>query len=222
MTESLPETVDGAIARAASPRIAEMERACDVMAVGPGLTTAEETVAVVRELLSRAEVPVVLDADGLNAFSGRGHELKCSGPLIVTPHPGEMARLMSTPARAVSAAQVQQDRLGSARLLATRQGCYVILKGHRTVIADPEGEIWINPTGNPGMATGGSGDVLTGVVAGLLAQGISPLEACALAVYVHGLAGDLAAADLGETSLMAGDLIDYLPEAFLHLERAAP
>jgi NAD(P)H-hydrate epimerase len=221
MTEALEETEQGAIARAAAPALAALERACDVMVIGPGLTAGQETASLVRDLVATAQVPVVLDADGLNAYAGRSGELEAQVPLVVTPHPGEMARLLSPPGgQPVGAAQVQEDRIGVARTLATRRSCYVILKGHRTVIADPEGDVWINTTGNPGMASGGTGDALTGIVAALLAQGISPLESCALAVYVHGLAGDLAAADIGETSLMAGDLIDYLPEAFLHLERS--
>jgi NAD(P)H-hydrate epimerase len=221
MTEALAETDDGAVAREAAPSLAALEQACDVMVLGPGLTAGEETASLVRDLVDTAQVPVVLDADGLNAFAGRSGDLRTSVPLILTPHPGEMARLLSPPSGPpVGAAQVQADRVGVARTLAMQQACYVILKGHRTVIADPEGDVWINTTGNPGMATGGTGDALTGIVGALLAQGISPLESCALGVYVHGLAGDLAAADVGETSLMAGDVIDYLPEAFLHLERA--
>ncbi|MGH9870707.1 MAG: NAD(P)H-hydrate dehydratase [Candidatus Polarisedimenticolia bacterium] len=224
MTEPLPETDSGTLSAAAAGPLAALESACDVMAVGPGLTALEETAALVRALVTRANVPVVLDADGLNAFVGRAAELRGeSRPLILTPHPGEMGRLMGRPGETpITPAAVQKDRVGAVRTFAMDHACYVVLKGHGTLVADPDGEIWMNPTGNPGMATGGTGDALTGIIAALMAQGLSPLESCVLGVYVHGLAGDLAAADLGETSMMAGDLIEYLPEAFLHLERAAP
>ncbi|HKY32279.1 MAG TPA: NAD(P)H-hydrate dehydratase [Candidatus Polarisedimenticolia bacterium] len=223
MTEGLPETPPGALSAAAAPALKELERGCTVLAIGPGLTAGEETSALVREMVSGASVPVVLDADGLNAFTGRAEELRGDDrPLVLTPHPGEMARLLSAPrGPQVTAAQIQADRVEAARSFAVGHGCLLILKGHRTVIADPEGDVFINPTGNPGMATAGSGDALTGIIAGLLGQGLAPLEAAALAVYVHGLAGDLAAADHGENALMARDIIDYLPEAFLQLEGAA-
>src|SRR5262249_2999975 len=186
----------------------------------PGLTTVEETAALVREIVGETPLPVVLDADGLNAYAGRAELLRGeSRVLILTPHPGEMARLLSRPGAPVSTAQVQSDRVGIARAFAKDHACYLVLKGHLTVVAEPSGQVWVNPTGNPGMATGGSGDVLTGVLAGLLGQGLSPLESCLLGVFTHGLAGDLAAADYGENSLMARDIIDYLPDAFLQLER---
>ncbi len=221
MTEALPQTHDGALSRAAAPFLRDLMRAADVLAVGPGLTTSPETVSLVREIVGETSLPVVLDADGINAFAGAAGELKGDARvLILTPHPGEMARLLSGPGgKKVAAAEVQADRIGIARSFARGHDCYLVLKGHRTLIAEPSGQVWINPTGNPGMATGGSGDVLTGILAGLLAQGLSPLEACLLGVYAHGLAGDLAAADVGETSLMARDIIDYLAEAFLQLER---
>ncbi len=223
MTEALAETREGALSRESPAEVRRLAEACDVMAIGPGLTATEETAAAVRAIVAESEVPVVLDADGLNAFAGRASELSGeSRPLILTPHPGEMARLLGAPdSPAVTPAQVQRDRLELARGFSRAHACHLVLKGRRTIIADPDGEAWINLTGNPGMATGGTGDALTGVIAGLLAQGLSALEACALGVYVHGLAGDLAAADLGETSLIAGDVIDYLAEAFQHLEDAA-
>ena len=223
MTVALPETSAGAISRAATPILVELMQASDVLVVGPGLTAGEETAKLVREIVSESALPVVLDADGLNAYAGRSGELKGEERvLILTPHPGEMARLLSAASgQTRSAAQVQEDRVGLARAFAREHSCYLVLKGHLTVVAEPSGQAWINPTGNPGMATGGSGDVLTGVLAGLLGQGLSPLEACLLGVFAHGLAGDMAAADYGETSLMARDLIEYLPEAFLRLEREA-
>ncbi len=223
MTEALPETSSGTVSRAAAPLLRTLVEACDVLAVGPGLTTVEDTSALVREIIASTGHPVVLDADGLNAFAGRADELNgASRVLILTPHPGEMARLLRRQdGSKMTAADVQDDRVGVARSFAAERSCYLVLKGHRTVIAEPGGEVWINPTGNPGMASGGSGDVLTGVLAGLLAQGLSPLESCLLGVYLHGLAGDLAASARGETSLIARDIIAHLSEAFLHLERAA-
>jgi len=223
MTEALPETPEGSLSAAAAPVLEGLSKQADVLAVGPGLTAREETSALVRDLVSRTSLPVVLDADGLNAFAGRATELDGgSRVLILTPHPGEMARLLSAPgAKPMTAADVQSDRVALARSFAVDHGCYLVLKGYLTVVAGPDGQAWINPTGNPGMATGGSGDVLTGVLAGLLAQGLSPLDACLAGVYAHGLAGDLASADHGETSLIAGDIIEFLPEAFLQLERAA-
>ena len=222
MTEALPETHSGSLSLAAAPFLRDLIHGCDVLAIGPGLTAGQEVQGLVREIVKGASHPIVLDADGINAFAGRSSELRGDDRvLILTPHPGEMARLVSRPGVVVTNAQIQADRVRTARSFAVEHACYLVLKGHHTVIAGPDGEVWVNPTGNPGMATAGSGDVLTGVVAGLLAQGISPMEASLLGVYVHGLAGDLAAADRGEISLMARDVIEYLPEAFLQLERAA-
>ncbi|HZI92927.1 MAG TPA: NAD(P)H-hydrate dehydratase [Patescibacteria group bacterium] len=223
MTESLPETPAGALSAAAAPFLGDLMKTADVLAVGPGLTANEETATLVREIVGASFLPVVLDADGLNAYAGRASDLNGeSRVMILTPHPGEMARLLSRAgSTAVTTAMVQADRIGIARRFAADRSCYLVLKGHNTLVAEPGGQVWINPTGNPGMATAGSGDVLTGVLAGLLGQGLSPLESCLLGVYVHGLAGDLASGDYGETSLIARDIIDYLPEAYLHLERAA-
>jgi len=223
MTVPLPDTMDGALAAASVPVVAGLTQTADVLALGPGLTVSQETSGAVRAIVGGASLPVVLDADGINAFEGRASELNGEARvLLLTPHPGEMARLLSRPGRpAITAAQVQADRVNIARTFAREHACYLVLKGHATLVAEPDGQVWVNPTGNPGMATAGSGDVLTGILSGLLCQGLSPLESCLLAVYVHGLSGDLASTDYGETSLIARDLIDYMPEAFLHLERAA-
>lgn len=221
MTEALPETPAGAVSLAAAPVLRDLMQQSDVVAIGPGLTAVEETRALVREIVTGSALPIVLDADGLNAWTGRAGELSGEDRvLILTPHPGEMARLLSEPGRRVTAADVQADRVGAARAFARDHACYLVLKGHTTAIAEPGGQVWINPTGNPGMATGGSGDALTGVIAALLGQGLSPLESCLLGAYAHGLAGDLAAGERGEIGMIAGDLIDALPEAFLNLERA--
>jgi len=223
MTEALPETPSGTVSRAAAPLLRTLLDRCDVLAIGPGLTMVEETSALVREIIGSTELPVVLDADGINAYAGRPDGIDgTSRVLILTPQPGERPRLLKhDDGTQATGADVQADRAGIARAFAAVHACYLVLKGHRTVIAEPGGEVWINPTGNPGMATGGSGDVLTGVLAGLLAQGLSPLESCLLGVYLHGLAGDMAATGRGETSLIARDIVEHLSEAFLHLERAA-
>ena len=153
----------------------------------------------------------MVDADALNAFEGAADKLNGHGrTLVITPHPGEMARLTG-----LSIAEIQAKRLEVARQFAREHELIVVLKGHRTLIASPDGTVWVNPTGNPGMATGGTGDVLTGMVAGLIAQHPQhALEATALAVYLHGLAGDLAREAVGESSLVATDLVRFLPEAF--------
>jgi hydroxyethylthiazole kinase-like uncharacterized protein yjeF len=191
-----------------------LEFARDVVAVGPGLGRAHGTANFVRTLFDRATTPIVVDADGLNAFAGdpdglRGREGR---DVIITPHPGEMARLVG-----MSADEVQASRLEIARNFAVSQHVYVILKGHRTLIATPDEKIFINPTGNAGMATGGTGDVLTGMVAAWVAQLLDAEAACKLAVYLHGLAGDLAQAELGEIAMTAADLASRLGPAVLEL-----
>jgi NAD(P)H-hydrate epimerase len=160
----------------------------------------------------------VLDADGLNAFEGCAGELNGKGrTLVITPHPGEMARLVGC-----SIADVQKDRLGVARKFAREHELIVVLKGHRTLVVQPDGEAWVNTTGNPGMATGGTGDILTGMVAGMIAQHPKrAFQAALTAVHLHGLAGDVIREKLGEHSLIATDLLTGLPEAFRRTEAAA-
>jgi NAD(P)H-hydrate epimerase len=220
MTEALPETDEGTI----SSRLFESESARNiflerktVIAIGPGISRNPETAQFVRSVLhpgiAGGAVPYVLDADALNAFAGvseqlNGHERD----IVITPHPGEMSRLTGK-----SVTEIQANRLKVARTFAREHELIVVLKGHRTLIAAPDGTVWVNPTGNPGMATGGTGDVLTGMIAGLIAQHPNHVfEATALAVYLHGQAGDLAAAAVGENSLVATDLVRFLPKAFAH------
>ena len=191
--------------------------AARAVAVGPGLG---ERRALARKLLAKLQRnefsgPVVLDADGLNAFAGLTDLQKLKLNLILTPHPGELARLLSQ-----TSAAVQRDREKLAAETARRLKCVVVLKGHRTVVADGRGAVYINNTGNPGMASGGTGDVLTGMIAGLAAQGAAPFDAAAAGVYLHGLAGDLAASERGEYGLVASDLIDKIPQAILRLQDA--
>jgi NAD(P)H-hydrate epimerase len=212
MTEGLDETPEGTVAPSAMSAV--LAHPATVMAVGPGLGVGEGVAAFVAGLAAHADRPLVLDADAINVFAGRAGELKARSGLtfVLTPHPGEMARLLG-----MSTADVQAHRVDTARDLATRLGVFVVLKGHRTVIATPGGRVHINPTGNPGMATGGTGDVLTGMIAGWLAQLGDAEQACLLAVYLHGAAGDLAADDEGEVSMTAGDLLGRIGDAFLEL-----
>ena len=215
MTAPLPATDAGTISRRSleGRHFAEILEGKNVIAMGPGLATHPETQQFVRSVLANSALPVILDADGLNAFVGRADEFakRKGAPLAVTPHPGEMARLAGC-----STKEVQADRLNVALRAAARWQAFVVLKGYHTIVATPDGRAFINSTGNPGMATGGTGDVLTGILAGLTAQfGATAWEAVlGLGVFLHGLAGDLAAARLGEQSLIAGDLVESLPAAF--------
>ena len=208
MTVPLAETAGGTIARAAIDRVLELEQ--DVIAVGPGLGTGPEVTAFLHALLERAGSPLVLDADALNAFASDPGRLQGDGSrsVVITPHPGEMARLAG-----ISTEEVQKKRLDVAQSFASTHQVYVILKGHRTLIGSPNGRVFINPLGNPGMATGGTGDVLTGMVAAWLAQLLDAEAACRLAVYLHGLAGDLSEAEEGEVAMTARDLTSHLGEA---------
>ncbi|GAB6158432.1 NAD(P)H-hydrate dehydratase [Desulfotomaculum varum] len=209
ITRGLPETEAGSLARAALQPALEACVAADVLVVGPGLSCHTATVEFIRELLPQLTVPVVIDADALNALAGADRLLnKLNVPAVITPHPGEMGRLWG-----VAAAEVQQNRLKLAREAAQKWRVVTVLKGARTVIGTPEGELYINPTGNPGMATAGSGDVLAGLIGGLLAQGFAPERAAAAGVYLHGLAGDLAADRLGQPGTLAGDILEFLPAA---------
>lgn len=203
------ENVDGSLGMGCEEELVRASRTVDAVVIGPGLTTHPETVQAVRNLMQRITVPVVLDADGINAVAGEPGILKrAKCPVVITPHPGEMARLLGT-----TAAEVQQDRIGVARNLARNSGVTVVLKGAGTVVATPDDMAFVNTTGNPGMATGGTGDVLAGLIGSLLAQGYGPADAACLGVHVHGIAGDLAAEEKGEAGMIAGDLIEKLPEA---------
>jgi len=220
MTEPLEETEAGSIALASLQpgRLDALVKAKTVLAVGPGISRHPETAEFVRSVVKKYKVPIVLDADGLNAFEGRAAELKSRGTLVITPHPGEMARLAGSTIPAV-----QHDRLNVARTFARDHALIVVLKGHRTLMAQPDGTVWVNTTGNPGMATGGTGDILTGMVAGLMAQNPDRIaEAVIAAVHLHGLAGDVARESMGEHSMVATDLLKALPEAFRRTQDVAP
>ena len=212
MTEPLDETPSGTIDFAALDRVLELQ--ADVIAVGPGLGQDPGTAAFVQGLLERAGVPLVLDADALNAFTGEPERLMGRDGLevIITPHPGEMARLLNTSTEAI-----QQDRLTHAREFAAAHRVHVVLKGHRTIVAGPDGRAFVNLTGNAGMATGGTGDLLTGMIAAWFGQLLDAEAACKIAVYLHGTAGDLAEADEGEAALVASDIAARLGDAVLEL-----
>jgi hydroxyethylthiazole kinase-like uncharacterized protein yjeF len=212
MTLPLPAGVSGHLGERAADVVLEAAEGKAVLALGPGLGTEPFTVAAIRRVALECPLPLVLDADGLNAFEGKAGDLAARrAETILTPHPGELGRLLG-----ISTAQIQEDRIAAARGAAEETGAIVVLKGHMTLIASGTA-VFVNPTGNPGMATGGTGDVLTGLIAGFLAQGLDALDAAVLAVYLHGLAGDLTATRLGEVSLAAGDLIEILPAAFAAL-----
>jgi NAD(P)H-hydrate epimerase len=211
MTVALRDA-DGRVVRDAIEQILELEQ--DVIAVGPGLGTGPDVTAFVEALIEQSESPLILDADALNALAHNTERLQTGGSrqIVITPHPGEMARLVGT-----SVEEVQASRLNVARDFAVAHQIYVVLKGYRTLVATPDGRVFINPLGNPGMATGGTGDVLTGVLAGWLAQLLDAEAACKLAVYLHALAGDLAEADEGEVAMTAADVAGHLGDAVLEL-----
>jgi NAD(P)H-hydrate epimerase len=218
MTEPLSSTKMGTIAAAngKAGRLSALMQGKTLLAIGPGIGANRETQRFVTSLVRRTELPVILDADGLNAFAGKGRDLaKRKTPhLALTPHPGEMARLLG-----FSNAAVQADRLGIAQKAAKAWKAYVILKGFHTILATPDGQAFVNTTGNPGMAKGGTGDVLTGMLAGTVAQlGVQHWEhALALGVYLHGRVGDERIPHHEETGLLAGEIADTLPDVYRRL-----
>jgi NAD(P)H-hydrate epimerase len=217
MTAAVPDTAEHGFGAASEAPLLALARERDVVALGPGIGRASETQALIRRLVGALDLPVVLDADGLNALGSEPSVLKGRrGPSILTPHPGEAARLLG-----LAAAEVNRDRVGLARALARESGAVVVLKGAATVVASPEGRIVVNATGGPVLGTGGTGDVLTGVVAGLLAQGLAPLVAAALGVYLHGLAGDRLSARVGSSGVLAGEVAREIPHAARSLRRQA-
>lgn len=216
MTLGLPKQGKGWSRDAVEPLLQTIvERAArGALALGPGLGLSDDARVLARQVVARSAAPIVLDADGISAFAGDAKALLArDSDLVITPHPGELARLLG-----VSASAVVESRWEHARQAARETGAVVVLKGRQTLISDPALGTWVNPTGNPGMASGGSGDVLTGLIAALLAQGLDPPAAARLGVYAHGLSGDLAAERWGEISMAACDLVDELGAAFQSLE----
>jgi NAD(P)H-hydrate epimerase len=209
MTVALPEDVEGRVAPAAASELTTLASTCTATAVGPGLGQSAALPELLLAVIAQTTVPLVLDADALNALAGRTSDLRLHhGPVVITPHPGEFARLVGC-----DIATVQADRQGLAARFATAHDAVVVLKGHETIVTDGR-RLAVNRTGNPGMATGGTGDVLAGLVVALLCQGLEPFAAARLAVHLHGMAGDLARDELGEVSLISSDLLEYMPRAF--------
>jgi len=219
MTEPLEETDSGSIATGAGVRIEELLKGMTVLAIGPGISRDPHTATLVRSLVTNHDIPMVVDADGLNAFQHHVKDLNGKDrTLVITPHPGEMARLTG-----LTVPEVQKDRIGVARDLAVEHHLIVVLKGHRTVIAEPDGKVWVNVTGNPGMATGGTGDILTGMTAGFMAQyPVNRLRAVLGAVYLHGLAGDIMRDRVGELPIIATDLLQGVSEAIARVRNHGP
>ena len=210
MTKPLEETKDLCLSLRALGQIKRILPGVDALAIGPGLSGNQQSQQLVRKLLPFLTTPAVLDADGINALVGKLKvfcNLKCK--LVITPHPGELARLLK-----LKVAEIQKNRTKIAKGFAKKYNLVVVLKGQRTVVANGDGEVYINDTGNPGMASAGCGDVLTGIIASFLGQGFDSFTAAKLAVYLHGLAGDYAAKKKGEVSLIASDILDNLPQAF--------
>jgi NAD(P)H-hydrate epimerase len=208
MTCPLPETIDGILDETAFDMIMSLLTGKRCMAIGPGVGTAPETKALMQRIVQDSPVPLVIDADGINCIADNTNVLKkAEAPIILTPHPGEMARLIGK-----SAGEVQEDRIGCARDFAVEYNCHLVLKGARTVIAHPDEQVFINPTGNPGMASGGMGDVLTGIIAGFISQGMPVESAAQTGVYLHGFAADGLAEEIGSVWYLATDIMDTLPE----------
>jgi len=214
MSHPLAQSAGGGLALEALDELEELCASRQALVLGPGLGEEEECRELARRLAAKVRCPLVLDADGLNALAGHLGEISfASGQVVLTPHPGEAARLLGT-----TSAQVQADRPAAARELARKTGAVVLLKGARSLIAAPSGALWVNPTGNPLLASGGSGDVLAGLVGGLMAQGLDALEAACAGAFVHGLAADLARVEFGLRGMAAEELVDFLPAAFSALE----
>ncbi len=210
-TRPFPETAAATLSDRGRSQIVAFAEGFDVVALGPGLGRHPSTTRLVLRLVGELAKPMVIDADGLNALAEKVKVLKgAPAPRVLTPHPGEMARLGGSR----SGAEVQRARREVAARFSKEHDVIVALKGYRSVVTDGK-RAFVNPSGNPGMATGGTGDVLTGAIAALLAQGLKPFDAAQLGTYLHGLAGDLAASDLGEVSLIATDVLEYLPKAFM-------
>jgi ADP-dependent NAD(P)H-hydrate dehydratase len=213
MTWPLPQDDEGKVVFPDSlPILERLVKPATVVAVGPGLGQSEGVLSLVLWVIDSVGVPTVLDADALNVLAGRFDVSKSKRPLIITPHPGEFGRLIGRPT-----AEVQADREALAASFAKEHQIVVVLKGAGTIVTDGE-RVYVNTTGNPGMATGGSGDVLTGVTAAMLAQGLPAFEAACLATYAHGLAGDIARDNNGVVGMIAGDIVDALADTFGHLD----
>jgi NAD(P)H-hydrate epimerase len=211
MTYPLPETPEQTISLKALRPILELAKKSDVIAIGPGISRNPSTMSLVLALLKQLTIPVVLDADAIIAISKKPNILKeVSCPIIITPHQGEMFSLIGKKITPL-------NRLSIAKEFTARYNITLVLKGFKSLVMN-KNKFYVNTTGNPGMATGGTGDVLTGIISGLLAQGLSPFDASVLGVFIHGKAGDIGVKDLGEISFIASDILSYLPNAFKSLQ----
>lgn len=209
----LEETSNGVISSKNTDFLLEMCEKSSAVVIGCGLSVCDDTKNLVQSVITNCEKPLVIDADALNCICNKPEILKnLKAPAIITPHPGEMARLLHSTPKAVNS-----NRENTAIDFAKKFGVVTVLKGAGTIIASPDGEVYINHTGNSGMATGGSGDVLSGIIGSLLAQGASPINAAAAGVFLHGTIGDLAAEKLGKISMLPTDMIDMIPTAYLKL-----
>jgi hydroxyethylthiazole kinase-like uncharacterized protein yjeF len=207
MTVALPESGSGILGESALSAIQKELPGKRCLALGPGLGQAAETKKLIRKIIRQSEIPIVVDADGLNNLAGDMQGLaEAKAPIVLTPHPGEMARLLDT-----KVSNVQQNRIQCAREFSIRYNVHIVLKGAATIIAHPDGRVYINATGNPGMASGGMGDVLTGVIAGLIVQGLTPEAACHAGVYLHGAAADSLVVNMGPYGYLAGDVMKIIP-----------
>lgn len=214
MTYPVEETDECTFSEKSFEKILEFSKDKDVCVIGPGISTNPSTCSLVLKLLEKIEIPVVFDADGLNCLSSKvGVLKKRKNTTVLTPHPGEMGRILK-----LNPKKILDNRVSLVRDYCLQNKLYLVLKGWRTLIGTNDGKVYVNPTGNPGMATAGSGDVLSGMIGGILAQGEDVSDALIKAVYLHGLSGDLAVKKLGEKSLIAGDIIDYIPEAIKKIE----
>ena len=210
MTRPLPETRNVSLSLEALPKIKKMVKGVDAVALGPGLSIDKGTKRLVNKLVKVIDKPLVIDADALNCIASNIAALKSvKSPIIITPHPGEMSRLSG-----LEIDTIQRNRQKVAKDLARQCNLIVVLKGNNTVVSDGKANNFVNESGNPGMGTGGTGDILTGMIASFLAQGVPAFKAAKLAVYIHGKAGDLAAREKGEIGLIAGDILEKVPEAF--------
>jgi hydroxyethylthiazole kinase-like uncharacterized protein yjeF len=211
----LPQTENAALSPAALESMLELSSESDAVAIGPGIGTDKRTRHLELAFLAEVEKPTIIDADGINNLAGRLDLLRrARAGFVLTPHPGEFARLTG-----LGPGEINGDRVGVSRRFATEHKVVLVLKGASTVVAAPDGRAFVNPTGNSGLASGGTGDVLTGLIVGLIAQGMSPLDGACAGVFLHGLAADIAVQSLTEYCLAAGDLLDYLPKAFAAVVR---
>jgi len=212
----LAETKDKTLSLRSFLNIKNFSKSCSALAIGPGLSRQKETQRFIRKIITELNMPMVIDADAINALDGHAPILKkAKGPVVLTPHPAEMGRLIKK-----ETSFVQKNRINLTKSFANNYNLTLVLKGYETLVCEGK-NFYVNNTGNSGMASAGAGDVLAGIIGSFLAQGIGEFEAAKLGAYVHGLAGDLALKDKGQLSLIAGDLIDYLPLAFRKIKQRA-